>query len=62
MELRLTNKEQELLLELLTEHQKHLLHEINKAHYLEAKTVLRLRCTLVEDILQRLNEHVIAPA
>jgi len=62
MELRLTDKEHELLLELLTEQQKHLLHEINKAHYHDAKTTLRQRCTMVEDILQRLNERVITPA
>lgn len=62
MELRLTDNEHELLLELLTEQHKHLLHEINKAHHHDAKTFLRQRCTTVEDILQRLKEHVVAPA
>ena len=37
MELRLTDKEEELLRELLEEHQKHLLHEINKADHHEFK-------------------------
>jgi hypothetical protein len=60
MELRLTDKEHELLLELLTEQHKHLLHEINKAHYRDAKQALRTRCTMVEDMLQRLREHIAA--
>ncbi len=41
MELRLTDKEEELLRELLQDHHKHLLHEINKADHHEFKTGLR---------------------
>jgi len=55
MELRLTDKEEELLLELLQDHQKHLLHEINKADHHEFKVGLRNRCTMVEGIIERLQ-------
>lgn len=55
MELRLTGKEEDLLLELLEEHQKHLLHEINKADHHEFKTSLRNRCTLVEAMIEKLQ-------
>jgi hypothetical protein len=58
MELRLTNKEHELLLELLNDQLKHLLHEINKAHHHDAKIALRERCTTLEEILRRMNEQV----
>ncbi len=56
MELRLTDKEQELLLELLSEQHKHLLHEINKAHHRDFKMALRERCNTLEGIMQRLKE------
>ena len=62
MELRLTDKEHELLVELLTDQQKHLLHEINKAHFRDAKNMLRQRCTTVEEILQRLKDHLVTTA
>ena len=55
MELRLTDKEEELLLELLQDHQKHLLHEINKAHYHEFKAGLRNRCIMLEQIIEKLQ-------
>ena len=55
MELRLTGKEEDLLRELLEEHQKHLLHEINKAHHHEFKTSLRNRCTVVEGMIEKLQ-------
>lgn len=56
MEMRLTDKEHELLLELMTEQHKHLLHEINKAHYRDYKAHLRDRCELLEGLLQRMQE------
>ena len=62
MELRLTDKEQELLLELLSEQQKHLLHQINKAHHHDFKVALRERCTLLEGMLRRLQEPVASVA
>ena len=55
MELRLTDKEEELLLEVLQEHQRHLLHEINKADHHEFKTGLRKRCTMVEGLVEKLQ-------
>jgi hypothetical protein len=55
MELRLTDKEEELLRELLQDHHKHLLHEINKAHHHEFKDGLRNRCTMVEQIVEKLQ-------
>jgi len=55
MELRLTEKEEELLQELLQDHQKHLLHEINKADHHEFKTGLRNRYTMVEGIIKKLQ-------
>jgi hypothetical protein len=55
MELRLTEEEEELLLELLREQHKHLLHEINKAHHHDFKVGLRTRCTMVEDIIEKLQ-------
>jgi len=55
MDLQLTEKEEELLKELLEEHHKHLLHEINKAHHHEFKKNLRHRCTTVEDIVEKLK-------
>lgn len=58
MELRLTDKEQELLLELLSDHYKHLLHEINKAHYRDCKATLRDRCNAVEEMMERLKEPI----
>lgn len=58
MELQLTDKEQELLLELLTEQHKHLLHEIAKADHHAFKMALRERCNALEDIVHRLNEPV----
>ncbi|HUH63702.1 MAG TPA: hypothetical protein VLZ50_11910 [Terracidiphilus sp.] len=62
MELRLTDKEHELLLELLQEQHKHLLHEINKAHHHEFKVALRHRCELLEGMMQKVNEPVPAAA
>ena len=55
MELRLTDKEEELLLELLQDQHKHLLHEINKAHHHEFKAGLRNRCIMLEQIIEKLQ-------
>lgn len=62
MELRLTDKERELLVELLNEQQKHLLHQINKASHHDFKIALRERCTLLENIQQRLKDPVASVA
>jgi len=55
MELRLTDKEEGLLRELLQEHHKHLLHEINKASHREFKVELRSRCAIVEGMIEKLQ-------
>ena len=58
MELRLTDKEHELLVELLHEQHKHLLHEIAKADHHAFKSALRDRCALLEGIANKLNAPV----
>lgn len=58
MELRLTDKEHDLLLELLHERHKHLLHEIAKADHHEFRTALRERCTALEGVLEKLRVPV----
>jgi hypothetical protein len=55
METRLTEKEEELLRELLQEHHKHLLHEINKAHHHDFKITLRDRCVMVEGLIDKMQ-------
>ena len=58
MELRLTSKEEELLLEFLQEQHKHLLHEIAKADHHEFRTALRHRCNALEGIMEKLKAPV----
>ncbi|HUK43204.1 MAG TPA: hypothetical protein VLW48_02050 [Candidatus Bathyarchaeia archaeon] len=58
MELRLTDKEHELLLEVFQEYHKHLLHEIAKADYHDFRAALRCRCDTLEGILQKVNEPI----
>jgi hypothetical protein len=62
MELRLTKEEEELLLNLLQEHQTHLLREIAKAHHHEFRDGLRHRCTVLEAMLDKLQAPVHAAA
>lgn len=54
MELQLTNKEEELVLELLQEQQKHLLHQIAKADHHEFRASLRARYELLEGIMNKM--------
>lgn len=56
MELRLTDQEYKLLLEILAESHKHLLFEIARAHHYEFKVGLRHRCVMLEEIMLRLKE------
>ena len=58
MELRLTDKEQDLLLELLQEWHKHLLHDIAKADHRDFRTALRDRCDTLEGVLEKLRAPV----
>lgn len=55
MELRLTDKEKELLMALLEEQQKHLLRQIAKADHYEFKAGLRGQCNVLEDIMGKLK-------
>jgi len=56
MELRLTDEERDLLLDLLQEDHKHLLHEIAKAHHHDFKVALRHRCSVLEGMMLKVKE------
>jgi len=58
MELRLTDKEHDLLIEILHEQHKHLLHEIAKTSHREFKTTLRDRCEVLEGLMRKAGEPV----
>jgi len=58
MELRLTDQEHDLLLELLQEQHKHLLHDIAKADHHQFRQALRDRCTALEGVLEKLRAPV----
>ncbi len=58
MELRITDAERDLLVQVLEERQAHFLHEIAKAHHLEFKHALRERCELLERVLEKLKERI----
>ena len=60
MELRLTEAEHELLVQVLEERQVHFLHEIAKTDHHEFKHALRKQCELLERVLEKLKAH--APA
>jgi hypothetical protein len=62
MELRLTAEEEDLLRDLLQEHQTHLLREIAKADHHEFRAGLRRRCTVLEAILDKMQAPVHAAA
>ena len=55
MELRLEENERRLLLEILQERHKNLIHEIARTDHREAKLQLQARCGLVEAILKRVE-------
>ncbi len=55
MELRLTDDERDLLVQVLEERQTHFLHEIAKAEHHQFKEALRKRCTLLEKVLAKLQ-------
>jgi len=62
MELRLDDQEKRLLLEILEERQKNLIHEIARTDHREFKHELQTRCLLIEGILKRVQgtEHAAA--
>ena len=57
MELRLTEAEHELLVQVLEERQVHFLHEIAKSDHHEFKRALRHRCELLERVLEKLKAY-----
>ena len=61
MELRFTNEEKELLLEILQERHKNLIHEIARTDHRDFQHELQNRCTKIEGILKKVQaEHVAA--
>lgn len=58
MELRLTKPQEELLLEVLQDHQRHLLHEIARAAHHDFKDRLLKRYSILEELLAKLNVQV----
>ncbi len=57
MELRLTEAEHDLLVQVLEERQVHFLREIAKTDHHEFKCSLRRRCELLERILEKLKMY-----
>jgi hypothetical protein len=55
MDLHLEEEERRLLLEILRERNKNLIHEIARTDHREAKHELQTRCVLVEAILKQLE-------
>jgi hypothetical protein len=62
MQLRLTDKEQELLTTFLQEQQKHLLHQIAKADHYEFRARLRDQYNVLEGIIGKLKVLVSSAA
>jgi len=55
MELRLNAQEHRLLLEILEDRHKSLIHEIARTDHREFKHELQARCSLIEDMIKRLK-------
>jgi len=62
MELRITEAERELLVQVLEERQTHFLREIAKADHHDFKHALRDRCALLENVLEKLKAKAAAAA
>lgn len=61
MELQFTDEERELLLEILQERHKNLIHEIVRTDHRDFKHKLQNPCTKIEGILKKVRaEHVAA--
>jgi hypothetical protein len=56
MELQLNDGERRLLLEILEERHRNLIHEIARTDHREFKRELQTRCLIVEGILKRVRE------
>lgn len=55
MELRLSPQEHRLMLEILEDRYKNLIHEIARTDHREFKHDLQTRCSLIEDIIKRMK-------
>ncbi len=55
MELRLTEEERDLLVEVLGQHQRELLREISRTHHHEFKVALKKNEHLLESLLSRIE-------
>jgi hypothetical protein len=55
MELRFTDEEMELLLEILQERHKNLIHEIARTDHRDFKHELQKRCAKIEGILKKVQ-------
>lgn len=55
MELRLSPQEHRLMLEILEDRYKNLIHEIARTDHREFKHDLQTRCSLIEDIIKKMK-------
>jgi hypothetical protein len=62
MELHLTDEERELLLEILQERHKNLIHEIARTDHHDFRHELQHRCRKLEGILGKVQAHRVVPA
>lgn len=62
MELQLSHQERRLLLEILEERNKNLIHEIARTDHREFKHESQTRCALVEGILKKVQAQEAVPA
>jgi hypothetical protein len=62
MELRLNDQERRLLLEILEERHSNLIHEIARTDHRDFKHELQARCSVIEDILRKVQSQENIPA
>jgi hypothetical protein len=62
MELRLNDQERRLLLEILEERHKNLIHEIARTDHRDFKHELQGRCSVIEGILRKVQVQENIPA
>jgi len=62
MELRLNDQERRLLLEILEERHSNLINEIARTDHRDFKHELQARCSVIEDILRKVQSQENIPA
>ena len=62
MELRLNDQERRLLLEILEGRHSNLIHEIARTDHRDFKHELQARCSVIEDILRKVQSQENIPA